>query len=96
MKPVRWTSHALREIAKREIDRAEAELTLHQPDAVIPAPSKRRFYQRRYIDKTLNETMLLRVLIEETDSEMAVVTLSSRFTKRPSSGNMKKATAHEN
>ena len=83
MKPVRWTTHALREIAKREIDRAEVELTLGQPDAVIPAPAKRHFYQRRYIDKTLNETMLLRVLIEETDSEMAVVTLykTSKFGK---------------
>ena len=75
MKPVRWTPHALREIAKREIDRADAELTLRQPDAVIPAPPKRQFYQRRYIDNTLNQPMLLRLLIEETDAEMAVVTL---------------------
>jgi hypothetical protein len=75
MKPVRWTTHALREIKKREIDRAEVELALHRPDAVIPAAPKRHFYQRRYIDKTLNDTMLLRVLIEETDAEMAVVTL---------------------
>jgi len=73
----------LREITKREIDRAEEELTLHQPDAVIPAPPKRHFYQRRYIDKTLHETMLLRVLVEETDTEMAVVTLykTSKFGK---------------
>ncbi len=75
MKPVRWTPHALREIARREIDRAEAELTLRQPDTVIAAPPARHFYQRRYVDKTLNEMMLLRVLVEETDSEMAVVTL---------------------
>lgn len=66
MKPVRWTPHALREIAKREIDRAEAELTLRQPDAIVPATPARQFYQRRYVDKTLNETMLLRVLVEET------------------------------
>jgi hypothetical protein len=75
MKPVRWTTHALREIAKSEIDRTEAELTLRQPDAVIPAPPKRQFYQRRYNDKTLNQPMLLRMLIEETDADMAVVTL---------------------
>ena len=73
----------MRELAKRDIDRAEAELTLRQPDATIPAPPARHFYQRRYIDKTLNETMLLRVLVEETDSETAVVTLykTSKFGK---------------
>lgn len=83
MKPVRWTPHALREIAKREIDRAEAELTLRQPDAIVPATSARYFYQRRYVDKTLNETMLLRVLVKETDLETAVVTLykTSKFGK---------------
>jgi hypothetical protein len=43
MKLVRWTTYALREITKREIDRAEVELTLHQPDAVIAAPPKRPF-----------------------------------------------------
>ncbi len=83
MKPVRWSPHALREIAKREIDRAEAELTLRQPDAIVPASPSRHFYQRRYVDKTLNETMLLRVLTEETNAEMAIVTLykTSKFGK---------------
>ncbi len=83
MKLVRWSPHALREIARREIDRAEAELTLRQPDAIVPASPARHFYQRRYADKTLNETMLLRVLVEETDAETAVVTLykTSKFGK---------------
>lgn len=65
----------MRELARREIDRAEVELTLRQPDAIVPAPPARHFYQRRYVDKTLNETMLLRVLVEEIVSETAVVTL---------------------
>ena len=43
MKPIRWTPHALRETARREIDRAEAELTLRQPDSVIPAAPARHF-----------------------------------------------------
>jgi hypothetical protein len=83
MKPVRWTTHALREIARREIDRNEAELTLRQPDAIIPAPPLRDFYQRRYADKTLSETMLLRVLVEETVTELVIVTLykTSKFKK---------------
>ena len=83
MKPVRWTAHALREIARREIDRAEAELALQQPDAVIPAPPSRCFHQRRYLDKSLGETMLLRVLVEETATERVLVTLykTSKFKK---------------
>jgi len=83
MKPVRWTTHALREIARREIDRAEAELALQQPDAVLPVPPARSFYQRRYLDKTLGETMLLRVLVEETAAERVLVTLykTSKFKK---------------
>jgi len=75
MKPVRWTPHALREIARREIDRADAEQTLRQPDAIIPTPPQRDFYQRRYLDKVLSETMLLRVLVEETPTELVIVTL---------------------
>jgi len=73
----------LREIARREIDPAEVELTLRQPTAVIPTLPSRDFYQRRYVDKALNETMLLRVLVEETESELVIVTLykTSKFEK---------------
>jgi hypothetical protein len=83
MKPIRWTLHATRELSRREIDRAEAELTIRQPDAIAPAPPPRAFRQRRYLDKALQEQMLLRVLVEETDDELVVVTLykTSKFKK---------------
>jgi hypothetical protein len=83
MKPIRWTPHASAEMAKRDVDRAEAESAILQPDAVFPARPPREFRQRRYLDKTLGEEMLLRVLVEDTGSELVVVTLykTSKFKK---------------
>jgi hypothetical protein len=75
MKPIRWTLHAVSELSKREIDRIEAEVTIRQPDAIAPGAPPRAFHQRRYRDAILQEPMLMRVLIEETDQELVVVTL---------------------
>jgi hypothetical protein len=83
MKPVRWSPHARGKIAKREIDQSEAELTLSQPDSVVGASPIGKFYQRRYVDKLLNQEMLLRILVEESESELIVITLykTSKLTK---------------
>lgn len=79
MKPVRWSAHAARRIAKREIDAIEAELTVKQPDSLVEAALNRRFY----LDRVLNQPMLMRVLVEETDAELLAVTLykTSKFAK---------------
>jgi hypothetical protein len=89
MKPIRWSPHAALRIAKREIDRTEAEVAVKQPDSIAAAGPDRQFYQRRYFDKTLDEEMLMRVLIEETDSELIAVTLyrTSKFGKYERGGN---------
>lgn len=83
MKPIRWSEHAASRIAKREIDASEAELAVKQPDSLVEAGLNRRFYQRRYLDRVLNEQMLMRVLIEQTDTELVAVTLykTSKFAK---------------
>jgi len=83
MKPIRWTLHATRELDRREIERAEADLAISQPDVIAPASPPRAFRQRRYFDKALQEPMLLRVLVEETDDELVVITLyrTSKFKK---------------
>ncbi|MDQ6631285.1 MAG: DUF4258 domain-containing protein [Verrucomicrobiota bacterium] len=83
MKPIRWTPHAQIKVAKREIDKVEVELTIRQPDSIISAQPPRQFYQRRYLDKALNAEMLLRVVVEETDSKLTIVTVykSSKFEK---------------
>jgi hypothetical protein len=83
MKPIRWSEHAARRIARREIDGAEAELAVKRPDSILAAALNRRFYQRRYLDRVLNSQMLMRALVEETDSELVAVTLykTSKFAK---------------
>lgn len=83
MKSIRWSDHAARRIAKREIDAAEAELAVKRPDSIVETTLNRRFYQRRYLDHALNQQMLMRVLIDETDSELVAVTLykTSKFAK---------------
>lgn len=83
MKPVRWSAHALRNLADREIPREEAELTVAKPEAVRLAPAPRRFMMRRYFDERLRQEMVLRLLVEESDTEIVVITvyISSKIDK---------------
>ncbi len=83
MKPIRWTSHAERKAAEREVPRAEVELTVRRPESVLPGQARRMIHSRRYTDAVLQTPMLLRVVIEETPSELIVVTLykTSKFGK---------------
>lgn len=75
MKPVRWTKHALQNLRDREIDRALAEATIAEPEQQSPDPPLRLILMRRYHDAVINQFMLLRVVIEETDQEVVVITL---------------------
>ena len=75
MKPVRWTLHALDDLAARDISREDAERTMAEPDRVAEGRKPRVIYQRRYRDALLGEEMLLRVVVEETELERVVVTL---------------------
>jgi len=83
MKPIRWTPHARKKIASREVSEVEVEQTIARPDSIVPGRLPRRIFMRRYFDEVLQTQMLLRVVIEETDTEMAVVTLykTSKFGK---------------
>ena len=75
MKPVRWTAHAERTLVDREIDRAEATRALLSPEAEQSVRPPRKAYMRRYFDPALEQTMLLRVIAEETLTEIVVITL---------------------
>jgi uncharacterized protein DUF4258 len=75
LKPVRWSAHALKNLADREIPREEAEKTLLGPELALPARRPRRFLMRRYFDQRLQQQMLLRALVEETPSEDVVITV---------------------
>jgi len=61
----------------------EVEQAIARPDFVVPGQWARRIFMRRYFDEILRAEMLLRVVVEETDLELIVVTLykTSRFAK---------------
>jgi hypothetical protein len=83
MKPIRWSAHAQKKAAKREVQENEAERTIVRPDSIVPGQSRRRIFMRRYFDAILETEMLLRVVVEETDTQLTVVTLykTSKFAK---------------
>lgn len=83
MKKVRWTEHALQDLAAREISREEADRSLTKPDRIADGRKPRLIYQRRYRDALLDQDMLLRVVVEETELERVVVTLykTSKLSK---------------
>jgi hypothetical protein len=83
MKPIGWSAHARKKAAKREINEVEAEQTITQPDVIMPGQPPRRVFVPRYFDAVLETEMLLRVVVEETEAEMVVVTLykTSKFRK---------------
>jgi len=68
---------------KREISKADVEQTIMQSDSTMRSQPPRQIFMRRYLDEVLQTEMLLRVIVEETDAEMAVVTLykTSKFRK---------------
>src|SRR5438270_255989 len=83
MKPIRWSAHARKKAAKREISETEVEQTIMQPDSTMRSQPPRQILMRRYLNEVLETEMLLRVIVEETDAEMVVVTLykTSKFRK---------------
>jgi Domain of unknown function (DUF4258) len=72
MKPIRWSAHARKKAARREVSEAEVEQTVTQPDSIISGQPRRRIFMRRYFDKILETEMLLRVVVEETNTEIEV------------------------
>ncbi len=62
MKPIRWSAHARKKAAKREVQENEVERTIARPDSIVPGQSRRRIFMRRYFDAILETEMLLRVV----------------------------------
>jgi hypothetical protein len=54
-----------------------------QPDSIVSGQAPRSILMRRYFDNILETEMLLRIVVEETDAELVVVTLykTSKFRK---------------
>ena len=83
MKPIRWSAHARKKAVKREVQENEVERTIARPDSIVPGESRRQIFMRQYFDAILETEMLLRVVVEETDTQLIVVTLykTSKFAK---------------
>jgi hypothetical protein len=75
MKAIRWSEHAIQNLAEREIDRSEVEVTLMNPELVVPDPPGRDIFMRRYFDGVLQQEMLMRVVVEHTETETVLVTV---------------------
>jgi hypothetical protein len=75
MKPIRWALHAVENLTEREIDRSEVEATHRNPELVVPDAPAREVYMRRYSDRVLQKEMLMRMVVEHTESETVVVTV---------------------
>ena len=83
MKPIRWTDHAKQNLILREIDPEVAYETLRNPESIISISPSRQIWMKKYFDQTLNQEMLLRIVIEETIHEWVVITIykTSRILK---------------
>ena len=75
MKPVRWSPHAIDNLADREIDREAAEKTLANPEFVVPGQLPRLVLMGRYFDQVLQQEMLLRMVVGNTSTERIVITV---------------------
>ena len=75
MKPVRWLPHALQNIVDREVDRRAAEQAVMAPEFTVPSGAGRNVCMRKYYDTVLGQEMLVRAVVEETDTEIVVVTV---------------------
>lgn len=74
MKKLRIPPHAIDNLREREISLEQVRLTVENPERIVMGFDLRRIYMRRYHDSILGEQMLLRVVIEETEIDLVVVT----------------------
>ena len=75
VKPIRWSPHALERLAEHELADDDVRLTIVAPEFVVPSRPSRRIHMRRYTDAALEQDMLVRVAIEETPTEIVVLTV---------------------
>jgi len=74
MKPIRFSPHAESNFLAREIERSDAEDAIRNPDRRELGRFPREIATKEYFDKTTGSLMLLRLVFEEDDLEISVVT----------------------
>lgn len=70
-----FSSHAIIELAQREIDKSDVELAVSEPDKIVEARLGRKVYQKIVQDKILMKPMLYRVVVEEVENTYSVITV---------------------
>jgi hypothetical protein len=75
VKPIRIPLHTLQNLHDRDIPISEVERAIQPPDKIAAGYDQREVYMRRYHDPVLKREMLLRVVVEETETEFIVVTV---------------------
>ena len=60
MKPIRWSAHARKKAAKREVPENEVERTIVRPDSIVPGQWRRSIFMRRYFDAILETDAVTR------------------------------------
>ncbi len=74
MKPIRFSPHAESNLFAREIESSDVEDAIRNPDRREGGRFPREITTKAYFDKKIGSMMLLRVVFEENDQEIAVVT----------------------
>lgn len=76
MKPIRITPHATERITARKLNSDVVEATVHHPQQIVPDEDdkNRQIFQSLFTDKK-GKQKLLRVVVEETQNEIAVITV---------------------
>ena len=75
MKPIRLPPHAVDQLRDRQLRTETVELTIREPQGTSTLPFRRKALVRRYFDEELGQPMLMRVIVEENESEIVVVTV---------------------
>jgi hypothetical protein len=47
MKPIRWSAHARKKAAKREVDEGAVQQTIRQPYSIVPGEGLRSIFMQR-------------------------------------------------
>jgi hypothetical protein len=74
MKTLRIPPHTINNVRIREISLDEVRRTVEEPARIGVGYDFRKIYMRKYYDSVLDEEMLMRVVVEESDTELVVVT----------------------
>jgi hypothetical protein len=78
-----FSAHCLFEMSLRQIEKADVELVIVEPDKTLEGRFGRKIFQKVIEDNVLQKPMLYRVVVEEAGNVYSVITVykTSNFKK---------------